>query len=157
MTPTRPPPAPAPRPVPFRVDALLLREALAAGRLPLAALRLTILQALDAELARRRHSLRARRALRAHASRFLADHADRRTLPCGREVRGWLRASVRSGRLSVAEAGGCMRALRFLYARVLGRPDGAVPIGGGLRIPPGADPRPGRADRRRMEAGPVDG
>lgn len=99
----------------------LLRTALSAGRLPLGALRLTILQALDLELERRGRSPGERRGHRDRAGRFLADHAARRRLPPLREVRRWARELARRGRADAAEAEALLRSVRLLYAAVLGR------------------------------------
>lgn len=99
----------------------LLRSALAAGRLPLGALRLTILQALDAELSRRGRSPGERRRHRDRVGRFLADHADRRRVPPLREVRRWTRELERRRRADAAEAEAALRSVRLLYGAVLGR------------------------------------
>lgn len=102
----------------------LLRSALAGGRLPLGALRLTILQALDAELRRRGRPVRERRLHRDRAGRFLDHHADRRRVPPVPEVRRWTREMARRGRADAAEAQALLRSVRLLYATVLGRGGG---------------------------------
>ena len=112
---------------PFRIEAPVLRAALEAGRLPLGTLRLTLLQALDAELRRGGHGPAVRRACREHASRFLADHAHRRSVPSADELSGWLAGAGRRGRMSTEEAAACRRSIRCLYGRVLGRPAAAIP------------------------------
>lgn len=111
---------------PFRIGAPILRAALAAGKLPLGDLRLTILQALDAELRREGHGPAARRACREQASRFLADHAHRRSLPSADEIPGWLAAPASRSGLSPEEAAARRRSIRLLYRRVFGR-SAAVP------------------------------
>lgn len=106
----------------------LLRTALARGRLPMGALRLTILRAADDALRARGVPLRDRRTRLDRIGRFLADHADRRRPPSADEVRRWARELVRRGRVTEEEAAACVRAVAFLYARVLGRPrEGAAP------------------------------
>lgn len=114
--------APGPRPDRLPGDQpRLLRSALAGGRLPLGALRLTILQALDAELRRRGRSVRERRLHRDRAGRFLDHHADRRRIPPVPEVRRWAREMERRGRADAGEAEALLRSVRLLYAAVLGR------------------------------------
>lgn len=121
IDPIRLPRTPRPSSAPYRVDARLLRRALGAGRLRLGTLRLTILQALGAEL--RRHGLPApsRRARRDRAERFLASHADRRSVPGAAEARRWTEAA--KGPAAEGEVRLRREALRLLYVRVLGRKD----------------------------------
>ncbi len=119
----------------------LLRAALARGRLPLGALRLTILEVLDAELRRRGRTAVRRRDHRRRVGRYLADHADRRVPPTGAEARRWARRLVRSGRLSREEADATLAAVGFLYVRVLARPDEGLPAPA-VRRGSAARPRP---------------
>lgn len=128
-------------------QARLLRSALAGGRLPLGALRLTILRALDAELRRRGRSVRERRLHRDRAGRFLDHHGDRRRVPPIPEVRRWAQELARRGRADTAEAEALLRSVRLLYAAVLGRgrEEGAATD---------EAPSPGR---RAASSGPVTG
>lgn len=153
----RPPSLPPRSP---RVGPELLRAALARGRLPMGALRLTILEVLDAELRRRGRTADQRREHRRRVARYLADHADRRVPPTGAEARRWARRLVRSGRLSRGEADATLAALGFLYVRVLARPAEGLPAPAARRGPsprprPAGEPTVDRraAGRRRRGAG----
>ena len=135
------------RPDPIaRARPRLLRSALAAGRLPLGSLRLTILQALDVELRRGGHTPRERRTHRDRVGRFLADHADRRRVPPLPEVRRWARELTRRGRADAAEAEALLRSVRLLYTAVLER-----------RGEEGAREEDGGPGGRRASSGPVTG
>lgn len=126
IDPIRLPRTPRPSSAPYRVDARLLRRALGAGRLRLGTLRLTILQALAAELRRRGLPAPSRRARRERAERFLASHADRRSVPGAAEARRWTEAAkgpAAEGPASEGEVRLRREALRLLYVRVLGRDD----------------------------------
>lgn len=146
---TLPPPAGLPADHPR-----LLRSALAAGRLPLGALRLTLLQALDADLDRRGRPPAERRDHRDRVGRFLADHADRRRIPGPAEARRWAREMVRRGRTDAAEAEALLRSVRLLYAAVPGRTREGRP--GADDGPPGGPPAASRGPltgrRRRGRA-----
>lgn len=123
----------------------MLRDALAGGRLPLAAVRLTILQAMEAELRRRSRPAEVRGSWLETAGRFLADHGDLRRLPSRAEALGWLVRLGLEGRLPIGAAGRWDRAIRFLFDRVLTSPasaPGEPADGGGL-------PRRSRTPARR--------
>lgn len=122
----------------------MLRDALAGGRLPLAAVRLTILQAMEAELRRRSRPAEVREGWLEPARRFLADHGDLRGVPSRAEALGWLVRLGLEGRLPIGATERWDTAIRFLYDRVLASPASAP----GEPVDGGGPPRRSRASAR---------